>query len=88
MHSWVEELFPICRSITGEGVKKTLSIMKEIIPLQLYEVPSGTKVFDWEIPNEWNIKDAYVKDRNGNRIIDYNKSNYMLLIIVSHLKGG
>jgi len=75
MYKLLEELFPICRSITGEGVRKTLSIIKEIIPIDIKEVPSGTKVFDWEIPNEWNIKDAYVKDENGNRIIDYNKSN-------------
>ena len=75
MYSLMERLFPICRSITGDGVRETLNILKEYIPIDIKEVPSGTKVFDWEIPDEWNIKDAYVKDENGNRIIDYNKSN-------------
>ena len=75
MHSLLETLFPICRSITGNGVRQTLKIIKEIIPITFHEVSSGTKVFDWEIPNEWNIKDAYVKDENGNRVIDFQKSN-------------
>ncbi len=71
----IRKLFPICRSITGNGVRQTLKIIKEIIPITIHEVSSGTKVFDWEIPNEWNIKDAYVKDENGNRVIDFQKSN-------------
>ena len=71
----IRKLFPICRSITGNGVRQTLKIIKEIIPITFHEVSSGTKVFDWEIPNEWNIKDAYVKDENGNRVIDFQKSN-------------
>ena len=75
MHSLMRTLFPICRSITGNGVRQTLNIIKKIIPITIHEVSSGTKVFDWEIPNEWNIKDAYVKDENGNRVIDFRKSN-------------
>ena len=71
----IRKLFPICRSITGNGVRQTLKIIKGIIPITVHEVSSGTKVFDWEIPNEWNIKDAYVKDENGNRVIDFQKSN-------------
>ena len=75
MYKLLEKLFPICRSITGEGVRETFRIIKDIIPIIVKEVPSGTKVFDWVVPNEWNIKDAYVKDEKGTRIIDYNKSN-------------
>ena len=75
MYKLLEKLFPICRSITGEGVRETFRIIKDIIPISVKEVPSGTKVFDWVVPNEWNIKDAYVKDEKGTRIIDYNKSN-------------
>ena len=71
----MEKLFPICRSITGEGVRETLNIIKEVIPLKFHEVPSGTKVFDWVIPDEWNIKDAYIKDDYGNRILDFKSSN-------------
>lgn len=75
MYRLMEKLFPICRSITGEGVRETLSIIKEIIPIKIHEVPSGTKAFDWIIPDEWNIKDAYIKDEYGNRIIDFKRSN-------------
>jgi len=75
MYSLMERLFPICRSITGDGVRETLNILKEYIPIDIKEVPSGAKVFDWEIPDEWNIKDAYVKDKDGNRVIDFKCSN-------------
>lgn len=70
------DLFPICRSITGYGVRQTLSIIKQQIPeLGIFEVPSGTKCFDWAIPKEWNIKDAYVINPTGEKIIDFKKSN-------------
>ena len=70
------ELFPICRSITGNGVRQTLKVLKREVPeLTINEVPSGTQVFDWTVPKEWNIKDAYVKDKNGNKIIDFNETN-------------
>lgn len=75
MYKLIKRLFPICRSITGNGVRKTLNIIQEIIPMTQKEIPSGTKVFDWTVPDEWNIKDAYVKDKKGNRIIDFKKSN-------------
>ena len=69
-------LFPICRSITGKGTKKTLEIIKTYIPdLNIKNVQSGTKCFDWKIPLEWNINDAYVKDESGKRLIDFNKNN-------------
>ncbi len=68
-------LYPICRSITGDGVRETLSILRESIPLEVREVPSGTPVLDWTIPKEWNIRDAYVKNARGERVIDFKKSN-------------
>jgi len=68
-------LYPICRSITGNGVRETLNIIKEYIPLEVYEVPTETKVFDWTVPKEWNIRDAYVKDSKGQRVVDFRKSN-------------
>ncbi len=79
MHRLMAELFPICRSITGDGVRRTLGIMKNHIPLRVNEIPSGTKVFDWSVPNEWNIRDAFVKNSNGKKIIDFMKSNLHVL---------
>jgi aminopeptidase-like protein len=75
MHKFISELYPIWRSITGNGVRQTLSLINERIPLEIKEVPTGTKVFDWVVPKEWNINDAYVKDTKGERIIDFKKSN-------------
>lgn len=79
MYELIEKLFPICRSITGNGVRETLNIIKKQIPIQVHEIPSGTKVFDWTVPKEWNIKDAYVKDAKNNKIIDFKKSNLHVL---------
>ena len=71
------KLFPICRSITGNGVRKTLKIIKKNFPkLKIYEVPSGTKIFDWKVPPEWNISDAYVIDKNNVKIIDFKKNKF------------
>jgi len=75
----IERLYPICRSITGDGVRETLSIVSEIIPLTVHEVASGTKVFDWQIPPEWNIRDAWVKNSNGDKIVDFKVSNLHVL---------
>jgi aminopeptidase-like protein len=75
MYRLVAELYPICRSITGNGFRETLNIIKSHIPLKIHEVPSGTQVFDWIVPKEWNIKDAYVKNSKGSRVIDFRKSN-------------
>jgi aminopeptidase-like protein len=75
MYSLIEELYPICRSITGPGVRRTLEIVRKRIPLEIHEVPSGTSVFDWTVPNEWTIRDAYVKASDGRRVIDFQQSN-------------
>lgn len=75
MYRLVSELYPICRSITGEGVRQTLEIIKKRIPLVTHEVPTGTKVFDWTVPKEWNIKDAYIKNPQGEKIVDLKKSS-------------
>jgi aminopeptidase-like protein len=75
MHDLVRRLYPLCRSITGDGVRRTLEIVGESIPLEVAEVPTGTEVLDWTIPREWNIRDAYVKDPDGNRVIDFAASN-------------
>lgn len=75
MWSLVEKLFPINRSITGNGVRQTLKILSEQIPLKIHEVPTGTKVFDWTIPQEWNLRDAYIIDPHGNKIADFKKCN-------------
>lgn len=75
MYALLKRLFPICRSTTGDGVRETLKIIQEYIPLKVHEVPTGTQAFDWTVPKEWNIKDAYVKDEAGNKIIDFKKNN-------------
>ena len=75
LYALVERLYPICRSITGEGVRQTLEILSEYVPLAVHEVPTGTPVFDWEIPKEWNIRDAYIKDASGRRVVDFNSNS-------------
>jgi aminopeptidase-like protein len=75
MHGLVRELYPICRSITGEGLRRTLRRLQELVPLELREVPTGTRVFDWTVPREWNIRDAWVADARGRRVIDFAEHN-------------
>ncbi len=75
MHATIERLYPICRSITGNGVRQTLDVLSEIIPIEQHEVATGTQVFDWPVPQEWNISDAYVKDASGRRVIDFQQHN-------------
>lgn len=75
MHDFMAKLYPICRSITGNGVRETLSHVKGHIPIEIHEVPTGTQVFDWSVPLEWNITDAYIKDRDGNRLVDFQRCN-------------
>ena len=79
MYELIEKLYPICRSITGNGVRNTLNIIKEHIPIEIHEVSSGTQVFDWTVPKEWNIEDAYIKNSKGEKIVDFNKSNLHVL---------
>jgi len=75
MQELMTELFPLCRSITGEGVRETLRKVSERIPLDIHEVPSGTSVLDWTVPEEWNIRDAYIATRGGERVVDFRQSN-------------
>jgi len=79
IHQLVAKLYPICRSITGEGVRQSLKIISDYIPVQVHELPTGTPVFDWTIPKEWNIKDAYIRNPQGQKIVDFQKSNLHVL---------
>lgn len=79
MHDLLSELYPICRSITGYGVRQTLEILQQHIPVEVRSIPSGTIVFDWEVPKEWNITDAYIKKMNGEKVIDFSTSNLHVL---------
>ncbi len=75
MHALASRLYPLCRSITGNGVRQTLAILNESLPLTLSEVPTGTQVLDWTVPKEWNIRDAFIKDATGKRVVDFQVSN-------------
>lgn len=75
MYQLMAKTFPICRSITGDGVRETLRIISDIIPLAIDEVTTGTKAFDWSVPKEWNIRDAFIADKNGNKIVDFKNNN-------------
>jgi aminopeptidase-like protein len=79
MHALVARLYPICRSITGDGVRETLRLMHEVAPLEVHEVPSGTQVFDWTVPPEWNVRDAYVANSKGERVVDFKRNNLHLV---------
>ena len=73
--AFVAEIYPICRSITGRGVRETLRAIGAHIKLEVHEVPTGTAVFDWVIPREWNIRDAYNKNERGEKVLDFAQSN-------------
>src|SRR5713101_2943077 len=79
IHGLMRRLYPICRSITGDGVRRSLAMMREYIPLEIFEVPTGTPIFDWTVPKEWNVRDAYVKNSRGERVIDFQSSNLHVL---------
>ena len=79
MYALINDLFPICRSITGDGVRSTLERIRQIIPLSVHEIPSGTRVFDWLVPREWNIRDAYIKTPSGEKIAEFKKNNLHVL---------
>ncbi len=79
MYRLIQALYPICRSLTGDGVRETLSILKRYVPLDIHEIPTGTSVFDWTIPREWNIRDAYIKNADGERVVDFQQCNLHVL---------
>jgi aminopeptidase-like protein len=75
MHALIDDLYPICRSITGDGFRASLRLLAEVIPIDVTEVPTGTTVLDWTVPKEWNIRDAWITDSGGRRIVDFHASN-------------
>jgi aminopeptidase-like protein len=75
MHALIAELYPLCRSLTGEGIRQTLAIVRTHLPLDVHHVASGTAVFDWTVPPEWNIRDAYIANAAGARVVDFRQSN-------------
>jgi aminopeptidase-like protein len=75
----IVDLYPICRSITGDGYRQTMRRIQEIVPISIQEVASGTEVFDWTIPKEWNIRDAYIKGPSGKKVIDFKQQNLHVL---------
>ncbi|MEO0698468.1 MAG: DUF2172 domain-containing protein [Pseudomonadota bacterium] len=76
MHGWAHDLWPICRSLTGPGVRETLAYLADLMPgLTVHSVPSGTPAFDWTVPEEWTFRHAYIEDREGNRVVDTNVTN-------------
>jgi aminopeptidase-like protein len=75
MHAWMTEVFPICRSITGAGLRETLESLQDLIPLDLHEVPSGESAFDWTVPPEWSIREAWIKDPQGRKVVDFRDNN-------------
>ena len=79
MYGLIQELYPLCRSISGDGLRATLRRIGACIPLTLHEVPSGTRVFDWVVPKEWNIRDAWIKNDRGEKVVDFHRSNLHVL---------
>ena len=79
IYDFIEKLYPLCRGISGEGTRETLRLIKDVIPITIVSHPTGFKVFDWVIPDEWSINDAYVEDPGGNKIVDFCDSNLSVL---------
>ena len=79
VYRFAADLYPLCRSITGDGIRQTLAAIEDKVPLQISEVPTGTAVFDWIVPKEWNIRDAYIKDAHGKRVVDFRQNNLHVL---------
>ncbi len=79
LFNFIESIYDINRSITGNGVRQTLNAIKKLVPIEIKEVPTGTKVFDWEVPPEWNVDEAYIEDSHGKRIIDFHNHNLHLV---------
>ncbi len=75
IYNLANDLFPVCRSLTGSGVRHTLSVLANVHPMAIYEIPTGTEVFDWTVPKEWNIEDAFILNGQGEKIVDFKKNN-------------
>ena len=75
LYELIVSLYPICRSITGDGFRRSLRQLQALVPLSLHEVPTGTQVFDWTVPKEWNIRDAWIKNARGQKIVDFSNCN-------------
>ncbi len=87
IYNLAAEIFPICRSITGDGVRRTLRHLGRHIPLDVHEVPTGTPAFDWTVPREWNIRDAYIKNANGERVVDFQACNLHVVSYSTPVRG-
>lgn len=76
MYRWAKELYPICRSLTGDGTRQTLRYLQDLIEgLEIHEVPSGTRAFDWQVPDEWNIREGWIKNEHGETVLDFKVHN-------------
>ena len=76
MYGWARDLFPVCRSLTGNGTRQTLAYLRDIVPeMTLHDVRSGTAAFDWIVPDEWNIAGGYIENEAGERVVDFADSN-------------
>src|SRR6476469_6518283 len=87
LYALVAEIYPICRSITGNGVRQTLDILGQYAPIVQHHVASGTPVFDWTVPREWNIRDAYIKNAAGERVVDFRQSNLHVVSYSTPIKA-
>ncbi len=88
LHELISELYPICRSITGDGLRETLRRLQQLIPLEIHEVRTGTEVFDWTVPKEWNISAAWIRDPDGTTVVDFDQSNLHVVSYSVPVKGS
>lgn len=88
MHGLARRLYPICRSLTGNGVRETLEILRERVPIERHEVPTGTAAFDWTVPREWNVRDAWIARPGGERLVDFRRHNLHLVGYSTPVRGS